>query len=173
MPLWILLAVAGAGVVAYSIIDRSAGSGGDAPPVADSTGPAPPQAHQSAPPAAAQQAAAASPETLASMIAKLAADANGSNADTRSAAIVALAAVPKAQAVSILSNIMLSGERTVDRQLAVGSLRTLALDQGDEDGAIRAALRDAIYHGDDTDVALGAEAAVGDIENTAGQVVPH
>ena len=41
------------------------------------------------------------------------------------------------------------GEPQVDRPLALQSLRDLALNQGDADGAIREAVRNAIYHGDD------------------------
>ena len=47
------------------------------------------------------------------------------------------------------AGILTDGEPQVDRPLALRSLRDLALNQGDADGAIRDAVRHAIYHGDD------------------------
>ena len=53
------------------------------------------------------------------------------------------------KALPVLGRILTDGEPQVDRPLALRSLRDLALNQGDDDGAIRDAVRHAIYHGDD------------------------
>ena len=49
----------------------------------------------------------------------------------------------------MLRRLLTDAEPQVDRPLALRSLRDLALNQGDADGAIRDAVRHAIYHGDD------------------------
>ena len=49
----------------------------------------------------------------------------------------------------MLARLLTDGEPLVDRPLALQSLRDLALNQGDADGAIRDAVRHVIYHGDD------------------------
>jgi hypothetical protein len=83
---------------------------------------------------------------------------------TRAAAIAALAEAPKAQALPALSRVLESGEAQVDRQIALRSLYTLALNDRDEDGVIRDAIRHAIYHSDDEGVAQSAQALLEDIE---------
>lgn len=80
---------------------------------------------------------------------KLIADTASGDAATRAAAIAALAEAPKAEALPVLGRILTDGEPEFDRSLALRSLRDLALNQGDGDGAIREAVRHAIYHGDD------------------------
>jgi len=82
-------------------------------------------------------------------VAKLVVDAVSGDAATRAAAITALAEAPRAEAVPVLGQILTDGEPEVDRPLALRSLRDLALNQGDTDGAIREAIRHAMYHGDD------------------------
>jgi len=82
-------------------------------------------------------------------VARWIADADGGDAGRRAAAIRALAGAPKADALPVLRRILVNGEPQVDRPLALRSLRDLALEQGDDDGAIRDAVRQAIYHGDD------------------------
>jgi hypothetical protein len=80
---------------------------------------------------------------------RLIADANGGDAVRRAAAITALAKAPREQAMPVLGRLLANGEPLVDRPLALASLRTLALEQGDADGKIRDAIRAVIYHGDD------------------------
>ncbi len=82
-------------------------------------------------------------------VAKWIADSNGGDAAKRAAAIAALAGAPRADALPVLGRILTNGEPQVDRPLALRSLRDLAVSQGDADGAIRDAVRQAIYHGDD------------------------
>jgi hypothetical protein len=66
-----------------------------------------------------------------------------------------------------------TGEPEVDRPLALRSLRTLALHQGDTDGVIRNVLRQAIYHGDNEAVTQGAQAVLDDVEGASGQIAPN
>lgn len=86
------------------------------------------------------------------------ADANGSNAVRRAAAISALARAPRAQALPVLSHLLINGEPGTDRPQALRSLRDLALAQGDADGKVREAIREVIYHGDSLDEVLLADA---------------
>ena len=88
---------------------------------------------------------ATSPQTVEQWIV----DATSGDAAKRAAAIAALADAPRAKALPVLGRILTDGEPQVDRPLALRSLRDLALNQGDDDGAIRDAVRHAIYHGDD------------------------
>jgi hypothetical protein len=85
------------------------------------------------------------PDNVAGWIA----DSASADAGKRAAAITALAEAPRAQALPVLGRILTDGEPRVDRPLALQSLRELALNQGDGDGAIRDAVRHVIYHGDD------------------------
>jgi hypothetical protein len=87
----------------------------------------------------------ASPQTVEQWIV----DTTSGDAAKRAAAIAALADAPRAKALPVLGRILTDGEPLVDRSLALRSLRDLALNQGDDDGAIRDAVRHAIYHGDD------------------------
>ena len=89
------------------------------------------------------------PATAPDAVAKLIADTSSSDAGKRAAAITALADAPRAEALPVLGRLLTDGEPHVDRPLALRSLRDLALNQGDADGAIRDAVRHAIYHGDD------------------------
>ena len=77
------------------------------------------------------------------------ADTASADAATRAAAITGLAEAPRAEALPVLGRILENGEPQVDRPLALISLRDLALNQGDADGAVRDAIRHVIYHGDD------------------------
>lgn len=81
----------------------------------------------------------------------------------RAAAIDALGNAPKSKALPVLLNVLRSGINN-DRQLALDSLHTLALEQGDENDAIRTALRLVIYDGDDEAMISGAQIALEDIE---------
>jgi len=82
----------------------------------------------------------------------------------RAAAIQALANAPVSQALPALERVLESGEPHVDRQIALHSLRALALNDGDDNGAIRDAIRYAIYHSDDEGVMQSAQAVLDDIE---------
>jgi hypothetical protein len=99
-------------------------------------------------------------------IARLAIDAKSDDADKRAAAIEQLALMPRAQAIPLLQG-LLSATEEADRQHVLAALRTLALDQGDADGAIRELLRLTIYDGDDADVASSALLILDAIELTA------
>ena len=100
-----------------------------------------------APPAASPSVAAKAAVTRTT--AQWIADTASGDAQTRAAAITALSEAPRAEALPVLSRILTDGEPMVDRPLALTSLREIALNQGDADGAIRDAVRHVIYHGDD------------------------
>jgi hypothetical protein len=100
-------------------------------------------------PAATAQIANPPPAVPSDSVAQLIADTTGGDAGKRAAAITALAEAPRASALPVLGRILTDGEPQVDRPLALRSLRDLALNQGDADGAIRDAVRSALYHGDD------------------------
>lgn len=108
--------------------------------------------------------AAAIRETNPANIARWIADTQSTDPKMRAAAIVALAEAPKAEAVPALKRVLTVGEPQADRQIAVRSLHVLALQQNDDDGAIRNVLRDAVYHGDDEGVTDSARAVLEDIE---------
>ena len=91
-------------------------------------------------------------------------DTQSHDAKTRAAAIAALANAPKARAMPALERVLESGDPQVDRQIALQSLHTLALNDGDENGRIRDAIRHAMYHGDDEAVTQSAQAFLEDIE---------
>lgn len=119
-------------------------------------------AQQTAPQAApaVTPAEALSPQSVDQWIA----DTGSDDPKVRAAAIVALAQAPKAQAIVPLANVLETGERDVDRQIALQSLHSLALAQGDDDGRIRNVLRAAVYHGDDEGVSQSAQVVLEDIE---------
>jgi hypothetical protein len=105
---------------------------------------------------------AVAPQTVVRWIA----EATGHDAPKRAAAITALGKAPKLQALPVLERVVNAGESEEDRQLALASLRTLAQDQGDADGSIRKAVRDAIYHGDNEVVTREAQNTLGEIESS-------
>ena len=86
------------------------------------------------------------------------ADAQSTDAKTRAAAIGSLADAPQSQAVPTLKRVLESGEPLVDRQIALQSLYKLALNDGDNTGEIRDAIRHAMYHSDDEGVTQSAQA---------------
>jgi hypothetical protein len=94
----------------------------------------------------------------AAAVARWIADANGGDAARRSEAISALARAPRQQALPVLHRVLIAGEPSVDRPLALRSLRELALQQGDADGKVREAIREAIYHSDDQHPGLMGDA---------------
>lgn len=99
-------------------------------------------------------------------VAKLVADAQSADGGTRAKAIDELAAAPEKEALPVLQKAINGGE-PIDRQLALSSLHTLALRQGDDGGGIRELLRQVIYDGGDEAVSSGAQAALDDIEYQA------
>jgi len=119
--------------------------GGAVEPATAAAPAAPATAPTAAPAASTHAAPAAASKTTAQWIA----DTSSGDASTRATAITALAEAPRAEALPVLSRILADGEPLVDRPLALTSLREIALNQGDSDGAIRDAVRHVIYHGDD------------------------
>jgi hypothetical protein len=140
-----LAAAAGLALAGVYLLTRPAESGTGVSDAAD-------VAPQAVSPGAAPPASATAPESPAnpgSMVAQLIADTASPDAAKRAAAITALAEAPRAEALPVLGKLLTDGEPQTDRSLALRSLRELALNQGDDDGAIRDAVRHAIYHGDD------------------------
>lgn len=111
------------------------------------------------------QAPAAEPATSPDLPsdAQLLADALGSDAAKGEAAVQSLARMPKARSLPILRRILTSGDEK-RRVLALHSLRTVARDQGDEDGEVRTVVREAIYHGDNEELTNEAQTVLSDIE---------
>lgn len=93
-------------------------------------------------------------------------ESNGADAGKRAAAITALAQAPVSQALPVLRRVLMNGEPAIDRPLALRSLRDLALNHGDPESAIRNAIREAIYHGDDQTMTADAQEALDVIEES-------
>ena len=91
-------------------------------------------------------------------------DAAGNDAKARATAIAALAKAPRVQALPALTRVLKSGEPRTDKPLALRSLSTLAIDQGDADNRIRETLREAVYHGDDDDGVRAAQSTLDEVE---------
>jgi hypothetical protein len=85
---------------------------------------------------------------------------------TRADAIFVLGSAPRSQAAPVLHKILIGGD-TVDGHLALDSLRTLALTQGDADGVVREAVRYAIYHGTSDTITQSAQEILDELENAA------
>jgi len=117
-----------------------------------------------APAPAAQPAAALPAPVTDDDVARWTAEATGGDAGKRAAAITALSQAPVPQALPVLRRVLMSGEPGVDRPLALQSLRDLALNRGDPQSAIRNAIREAIYHGDDQTMSADAQEALDVIE---------
>ena len=97
-------------------------------------------------------------------VARWIADTQNADAKIRADAIEALTNAPRAQAIPALKRVLESGEPQVDRQIALRSLHGLALNDGDSNGAIRDAIRHAMYHSEDESVTQSAQAFLEDIE---------
>lgn len=140
---WIIAIVLGVGgaVVWHFVQREDTGMAGEQRPLVAAAAGA--TSLETPPPA--DIAASAPPDAVANLIA----DVDAGDAGKRAAAITALAKAPREQAVPVLGRVLIAGEPTVDRPLALNSLRALALEQGDADGKIRDAIRAVIYHGDD------------------------
>jgi hypothetical protein len=172
-----LLAIVGIGVLGYwytrSSVPRETGRA-EAPSIAERDA----DAHH---PAREEHAAAANPASDAERasltavpgeaddVARWIADTTSGDAQKRAAAITALSGAPRSRALPVLRNVLLSGEPEVDRPLALRALRDLALHQGDADGAVRAAVREAIYHGDNETVAGAAQEVLDVVEESEMQ----
>lgn len=104
-------------------------------------------------------------------LAKLITDVNAEDPEIRSAAIDALALEPKSGAAPVLQA-LLSARASEDRLLALSALHKLALNQGDDDGAIRNVVRLTVYESDDEELAKSAQAALEDLESGMGQIAP-
>jgi HEAT repeat protein len=92
-------------------------------------------------------------------------DTTSPDPQTRADAIAALANAPKSEALPVLKNVLETGEPEVDRQVALRSLHTLALRDGDPSGSIRDVLRSAQYHGGDESVSESAAALIEDLDS--------
>lgn len=112
------------------------------------------------------------PAPSAEAVAQWLIDAEGSDADRRAAAIIALAGAPKAEAVPVLQKII-KGSVDQERQLALGSLHALALRQGDGDDEIRTVLRLTIYDGDEGPIANSAQAVLDNIESDPDRIASN
>jgi hypothetical protein len=99
---------------------------------------------------------------------RMIADTSSSDVSLRYAALNGLASAPRAQAVPVLSNVLMNGERG-DRPQALRSLQQLASSQGDDDGAIRSALRNALYIGDNEALAPALQQALNEVDATYAQ----
>lgn len=102
----------------------------------------------------------ATPDSVAQWIK----DTSSPDAETRAAAIAALADAPAAQALPALERVLDSGEPSVDRHIALRSMYSLALRDGDTNGQIRDVMRHALYHGDDDGVTQTAQSLLDDME---------
>jgi hypothetical protein len=121
-----------------------------------------------------KKAVTTTPKTAitAKKIARWIADTEAEDPAVRATAIDALANAPKARALPTLLHLMRSGVDN-DRQLAMDSLHTMALEQGDENDAIRTALRLVIYDGDDEATISSAQIALEDIEYDLPATTEH
>lgn len=129
----------------------------------------PPSAQLTESPVTADTGLAKAP--AAESIAKLIEDATEGDADTRAEAIFALTSVPAAQGVPVLHRIIVSGD-VVNGHLALDSLRTIALNQGDSDGAIRNSVRFAVYHSTSDTITQSAQEVLDELERPAVPASP-
>jgi hypothetical protein len=180
MSLLVLLAVGSIGAIGYSELmrgDRTAASTQSAASQSASTevAIALPRAEtpseQIVPPSPDQPVATTTAPS--NTLAKWVMDASSNDAGTRAAAITALAQAPRLEAIPVLQRVLTDGEPTVDRPLALESLRTLALNQGDSDNLIRGALRNTVYDGNDEAISQSAIDVLAEIENGLTRTVPH
>jgi len=114
-------------------------------------------------------ATAAPPEDR---VGKWIAETSSDDAKTRADAIVALGDAPRARALPALVEVVDTAD-SVDVPLAMGSLKRLAMNQGDADERIRSVVRKAIYHGSDDTLASVAQATLSDIEGDLSHAKSH
>lgn len=116
--------------------------------------------------APAQPVVQTAPQITADDVARWTADVSSGDAGKRAVAIAALANAPVPQALPVLRRVLMGGEPTVDRPLALRSLRDLALNNGDPNSSIRNTIREAIYHGDDQTMTADAQEALDVVEES-------
>ena len=133
---------------------------------ADEAAGAPPAAVSPEPTAANNEkpALVVTPENVAMWIAQ----ATGTDAAKRAAAIEALGSAPKADAVPVLESVLKIADEG-DRPRALRSLRTLAQREGDADDRIRSVVRNIVFHADDEATTQAAQAMLDDIERDLSQ----
>ncbi|MFC4309293.1 hypothetical protein ACFPN2_09395 [Steroidobacter flavus] len=100
-------------------------------------------------------------------------DTQDSDPKIRAAAIAKLANAPKAQALPALKNVLETGEPDIDRHIALNSLHTLALRDGDKNGQVRDVMRSAIYHSDNDGVMQTAQSLLDDVEAALSEPPPQ
>ena len=123
---------------------------------------------QSVPPSETASSAASTPHTEANAptedrVGKWIAEANSDDPRARADAILALGDAPRERAIPALTEVVNAAD-SIDAPLAMGSLKKLAINQGDADEKIRSVVRKAIYHGTDDSLASVAQATLSDIE---------
>ncbi|HMN46746.1 MAG TPA: HEAT repeat domain-containing protein [Povalibacter sp.] len=91
-------------------------------------------------------------------------DTQSPDARTRADAIAELSRSTDPRAVGVLRRVLDDGDPQVDQPLALQSLQKLALERGDEDGAIRDALRYTVYHATDESVTQTAQLMLEDLD---------
>lgn len=129
------------------------------------------QAHSTAPPSNERTQTRPLPASADPVFA-LATDVSSQDPSVREAAIRALATAPPKQAISVLQEVLNSGDPRVDRPLALASLREMALDRGDPDSRIRDAIRYAIQNSN-AEFARNAQGVLNEIESAVGRGEPR
>jgi hypothetical protein len=162
---WIIAIVLGAGTVGAWQYSQQRQEARAAQAAAEA--PAATEPPVGAAPAAAPMETPVEPGTAsaADQVAQWITDVDSTDAARRAAAIRALAQAPRAQALPVLHRLVTHGD-PADRPIALQSLRDLALAQGDADNGIRSAIREVIYHGDDEQLATGAQEALDAVETS-------
>jgi HEAT repeat protein len=171
---WIVVSLLGlSAVVGYSFATRTNDASSNSTPAGDA-----PHASRAVNPPIEDRATPASDETVtavasaepasAETLAQWILNTRSTDEDKRAAAIVALGQAPKAEAVPALQRVLENGAHERDRQIALRSLHTLAIRQGDDDQRIRDAFRSVIHHGDDEGVSQSAQAFLEDFEEVLG-----
>ncbi len=100
-------------------------------------------------------------------------DTQDNDPKIRAAAIAKLANAPKGQALPALKNVIETGEPEIDRHIALNSLHTLALRDGDPSGQVRDVMRRAIYHSDNDGVMQTAQSLLDDVEAALAEQPPQ
>lgn len=100
-------------------------------------------------------------------------DTQDSDPKIRAAAIAKLANAPQAQALPVLKDVLETGDPEVDRHIALNSLHTLALRDGDSNGEVRDVMRLAIYHSDNDAVTQTAQSLLDDVEAALAEQQPQ
>ena len=176
LVIWGLFAAGCAAVVGYSYVTRMQPAVAELAPKRSTlpSGPAPGNGESwvtHAAPSAAEETERRAAPASADPVFQLATDVSSQDAATRAAAISALATAPPKQAISVLQEVLNSGDPRVDRPLALSSLREMALNHGDGDNRIRNAIRYAIQNGDAAFV-REAEAVLNEIESASSRGEP-